>query len=749
TNTDPNVADTDGGGTNDLTEVALGTNPTAGNGGDDSSSAGNPGLIGTEFFDAYENGSIAGTTGGTGWDHDNSLLNDAFLGHTTKTSDWTNVGGAPFTVSGRLVTQETSAKREFHGGPSPGDVAGEGAGAFTLVGGAPTTNGSDTLYLKVEMTRRSGAVWSGMSLYHFGTEEIFVGVPSTAYDPDGAGPVPPAPAFGIEQSGDGLRSFAFDNGDTTSPLVPVDDTTHVIVARFDFDTTTVRLFVDPDLDGPEPAAADAIFMPDPASMNGTAVRLGSGGSGPVIWDGLVAATAWSELDAVAEDGDGDGMPDAWEIVHFGDTTTAGPGTNNDADSLTDLEEYLNGTDPNNPDTDGDTLDDGAEVNIHGTDPLLPDTDGDTIRDDEELVEGADGFITDPNLADTDGDGADDDVEIFYGSDPTDPDSLFGGDRNFIGCDDFASYGDTPIGGLTGGAGWDADNSPENDLFFGHTGTSSDWTDVVGAPTVASGRLLTLGSSVKREFNGPTEGAAAGMDERYGAVNAEWERNVVYVRFDMTRSAGATWGGCSLMDFGDELVKFGVVDNAGTWEFGIEDVKAGVGPVFATTAVVPVTGQTYTLVGKFDFLSDELAMWIDPDLSLDEASNAAYIRTTRTADNWASGIRPGSGGTGATAWDNIIAGHTWESLEKVVVAVPDLALAALGFDGPGNLFNVLASGLVPGEDYHFQTYDLGGAGWAAIPGTTFTASGATEGRDIPADEVAVPVQLIRVIEGAIP
>lgn len=42
-----------------------------------------------------------------------------------------------------------------------------------------------------------------------------------------------------------------------------------------------------------------------------------------------------------------------------------------------------GTDPNNPDTDGDGLSDGEEINTYNTDPNNPDTDGDGLSDGEE------------------------------------------------------------------------------------------------------------------------------------------------------------------------------------------------------------------------------------------------------------------------------------------------------------------------------------------------------------------------------
>ena len=55
----------------------------------------------------------------------------------------------------------------------------------------------------------------------------------------------------------------------------------------------------------------------------------------------------------------------------------------DNDGLSNAREVLLGTLINNPDTDGDTLKDGVEVDQLHTDPLKADTDGDGLRDDED------------------------------------------------------------------------------------------------------------------------------------------------------------------------------------------------------------------------------------------------------------------------------------------------------------------------------------------------------------------------------
>jgi len=91
----------------------------------------------------------------------------------------------------------------------------------------------------------------------------------------------------------------------------------------------------------------------------------------------------------------------------------------DKDSLLNDEEVKLGTDPRNPDTDGDGLRDGAEVRRYHTDPLNKDTDGDGLNDGEEVFT----FRTDPLNKDTDGDGLTDGDEVHtYHTDPLNKDT---------------------------------------------------------------------------------------------------------------------------------------------------------------------------------------------------------------------------------------------------------------------------------------------------------------------------------------
>lgn len=149
-----------------------------------------------------------------------------------------------------------------------------------------------------------------------------------------------------------------------------------------------------------------------------------------------------------KDSDGDGLLDKWEITYRLNPLSAagehGAAGDPDHDDLSNLTEQTLGTDPRNPDTDGDGIPDGVEV-ANGLDPLSGanddgpdgDADGDGISNADEIAAGTSPIIADrdldgipdaqelaqgldPDNWDSDGDGFSDGVEVELGTDPLNP-----------------------------------------------------------------------------------------------------------------------------------------------------------------------------------------------------------------------------------------------------------------------------------------------------------------------------------------
>ncbi len=128
----------------------------------------------------------------------------------------------------------------------------------------------------------------------------------------------------------------------------------------------------------------------------------------VLLQGLLPENRAESFVFVQNDVDQDGLLDTWEqqIIDHNETDAIStifevlPDDDYDSDGLSNLEEFQFGTDPCNPDTDGDGFQDGIEKNSFGTNPLLADSDGDGLSDFDEIVL----HRTDPLRADTDNDG---------------------------------------------------------------------------------------------------------------------------------------------------------------------------------------------------------------------------------------------------------------------------------------------------------------------------------------------------------
>jgi hypothetical protein len=144
----------------------------------------------------------------------------------------------------------------------------------------------------------------------------------------------------------------------------------------------------------------------------------------------------------SDDSDNDGMPDGWEaqyMPHLSPTNhdaASGYSTAPDYDLLSNFDEYEQGSDPTNLDSDGDGMIDGWEFHYasvlsltNGTDGTNdPDSDGLTNVEEFDIWNGPLPFppgVTwgpHPDVVDSDGDNVGDGDEIAAGTNPKDPDS---------------------------------------------------------------------------------------------------------------------------------------------------------------------------------------------------------------------------------------------------------------------------------------------------------------------------------------
>ena len=133
-----------------------------------------------------------------------------------------------------------------------------------------------------------------------------------------------------------------------------------------------------------------------------------------VWNQALTAgeitTIYNNGIAGLGDTDGDGLADTWEQTYFGNLAQTAAG-DPDGDGLANINEQLRTSNPTLPDTDGDGLTDGNEVNVRGTNPVVADTDGDGLSDGAEVNTHG----TNPLLADTDGDNWNDGEEITAGT----------------------------------------------------------------------------------------------------------------------------------------------------------------------------------------------------------------------------------------------------------------------------------------------------------------------------------------------
>ncbi len=207
-------------------------------------------------------------------------------------------------------------------------------------------------------------------------------------------------------------------------------------------------------------------------------------------EATILSTYNTEVDQFIErDSDSDGMPDWWEALYpafLNPNDPADAARDQDADGLSNLQEFQHKTLPNNPDTDGDTVPDGAEVNrtVGGapapTDPIKADTDGDGLSDGVETGTGV--YVspqntgTDPLKPDTDDDGYGDWQEVLAGSNPNSAASVPLGGGALVLLD----ATQLPIGPL---ATWDNTGFLPGDFVARDPGAPPSVTTVLGVKGV--------------------------------------------------------------------------------------------------------------------------------------------------------------------------------------------------------------------------------------------------------------------------
>jgi len=199
------------------------------------------------------------------------------------------------------------------------------------------------------------------------------------------------------------------------------------------------------------------------------------------------------LDPRAPDTDNDLLPDGWEVAYTLDACRNDASEDVDLtrgvvtpDGLTNLQEFIYGTNPRKVDTDGDFLNDFDEVHkvwnvsvegkiyLYRTDPTAPDTD------------------LDDNLDDEDGDGSDFPCEEVLDGSDNDGDARFlqndNSDNDGDGVIDDGPFGKVPTAGLPGtdpstwlpeGVDEEHDLCDYNEVVIYHTNASNADTDLEG------------------------------------------------------------------------------------------------------------------------------------------------------------------------------------------------------------------------------------------------------------------------------
>ncbi len=232
-----------------------------------------------------------------------------------------------------------------------------------------------------------------------------------------------APAIELRKTETHALEFEISDGTTSTVLSSSDDffvTDRWIQIMAVYDGTNAFLYADGvPVDSASTVSSISYSFSDGLVLGGPSAGL-SGGylagalDDIVVFNQALSASTLTGLAFSVSDADSDGLSNREERLHGTDPNDA----DSDDDGLADSEEIRFGTDPLDADSDGDNLTDAEEVRIYHTNPNATDSDVDDLSDYDEVITHA----TDPNDADSDNDNLEDGDEIDKGTDPLDDDS---------------------------------------------------------------------------------------------------------------------------------------------------------------------------------------------------------------------------------------------------------------------------------------------------------------------------------------
>jgi hypothetical protein len=361
---------------------------------------------------------------------------------------YVKVNGKSFTVGGEVAIgfYLPGESDPFQGQWVTAGLSGEGTGCEGVKGSFQCTGGSFGMGTELRLCGKDGTLpgvaserytveiqayddaadlWSNL-------ETVNVCIPATAAaEADGGVASEYQPGQGTEVEGVALAGGSDDETAGTQ----VEIASELDPGQVETEVSGYAAQVTPEPVPAENAGQEGtVISAEPSDGGQEAMIQDTDGDG--LSDGDEAAGG---TDPYAHDTDGDGLGDGFELHPYisgvspldADTDDDGigdaadfstdedpqPGSGDaDGDGLDGNQEVAAGTDPLNPDTDADELNDGDEMGTYRTDPLLFDTDGDRLNDGFEVANG-----TDPLIPDTDGDGlSDGDERLMYGTYGTDP-----------------------------------------------------------------------------------------------------------------------------------------------------------------------------------------------------------------------------------------------------------------------------------------------------------------------------------------